>query len=318
MSRKKEKPVDTSQIFNQMLLLFALMAVGYIAAKAGVMSPESNRHLSNMVLYIANPATILYSVLSGQAMLGIPELLQLTGIALVFYLVLMGLALLVPKLLRVPPDEAGIYRFMTVFSNIGFMGFPVVRAIYGQGAVFYAAIFNLFFQLCLFTFGVRQFTQSRRFRFRDLLQPVVIAALIAYFIYLFSAQEWIASTLPGQFATQLLGMINGITSPLCMIITGVGLAQVPLRKVFTNGRLYLLSIGKQVLLPLAAYFLLSPFVRNELILGICVIMAAMPVGAMTSVFCARYNGPSDTAASGIFLSTLLSIPAVPLLMAVLF
>ncbi len=310
--------MDTAQIFNQMLLLFALMAVGFTAAKAKVLTPESSRHLSNLVLYITNPCTILYSVLSGQAMLGIPELLQLTGIALLFYLVLMGLAFFVPKLLQVAPEEAGIYRFMTVFSNIGFMGFPVVRAIYGQGAVFYAAIFNLFFQLCLFTYGIRQFTKSSRFRFHDILQPVVIAALLAYLIYLFSAQEWINASLPGQLLTQALGMVNGITSPLCMLITGIGLAQVPLKKVFTNVRLYLLAISKQVLLPLAAYFLLSPFVKNELILGICVIMAAMPVGAMTSLFCARYNGPADTAASGIFLSTLLSIPAVPLLMSILF
>ena len=68
----------------------------------------------------------------------------------------------------------------------------------------------------------------------------------------------------------------------------------------------------------AACFLLRPFVTNELMLGICIIMAAMPIGTMTSLFCTRYDGPVDTASAGIFLSTLLSIPAVPLIMALLF
>ena len=317
----KEAELDISQIFTQMLILFLLIALGYGSTKAKVLTAESGRHLTNLVLYITNPCTILYSVLSGKAMLTVPEVLALTGIALVFYLVLVGLAHFVPKLLRVSPEEAGVYRFMTVFGNIGFMGFPVVRAIFGQGAVFYASIFNLFYQLFAYTYGIRQISRDPRdtkFSPRSLMQPVVIAALVSYIIYLCGIQESIAGSVPGGILTKLLSMVDGITSPLCMIITGVGLAQIPLRKVFTNRRLYILSIGKQVLLPVLAYVLLSPFVTNRLMLGICIIMAAMPIGTMTSLFCTRYNGPVDTASAGIFLSTLLSIPAVPLIMALLF
>ena len=313
--------MDTAQIFSQMLILFLLMALGFLAVKTGVLTGDSNRHLSSLVLYITNPCTILYSVLSGKAMLTIREVLALTLIALIFYLVLLGLAYLVPKLLRVPPEQAGVYRFMTVFGNIGFMGFPVVRSIFGQGAVFYAAIFNLFYQLFAFTWGIRQVAsdpRDARFSPKKLLQPVIIAALLSYIIYLTGTRELITGSAPGALLTRLLGMADGITSPLCMIITGVGLAMVPLGKVFGNWRLYLLSAGKQLLLPALAYFLLSPFVSNQLMLGICIIMAAMPIGTMTSLFCERFNGPTDVAASGIFLSTLLSIPAVPLLMSLFF
>lgn len=313
--------MDTSQIFSQMALLFVIIAVGFIAGKAHILSAESNRHLTNLVLYITNPCTILYSVLSGEAALSIRELLLLTVIALIFFLVLIFLAHFVPKLLRVPPEHVGIYRFMTVFANIGFMGFPVVRSVFGQSAVFYAAIFNLFFQLFAYTYGVRQLSKDPkdgRLSLRTLLQPVILAALTAYVIYLFSLRPIITATLPGKFLTDVLGMVNGITSPLCMIVTGVGLAMVPLRKVFTNWRLYLLSVGKQILLPLAAYGVLSPFVGNKLILGICVIMAGMPIAASSSLFCARYDGPADVAASGVFLSTVLSVAAVPLIMTILF
>ena len=147
---------------------------------------------------------------------------------------------------------------------------------------------------------------------------MVIAALISYVIYLCGIQTRIAESVPGGILTKLLGMVDGITSPLCMIITGIGLAQIPLARVFSNRRLYVLSLGKQVLLPVAAYFLLRPVVSNQLMLGICIIMAAMPIGTMTSLFCTRYDGPVDTASAGIFLSTLLSIPAVSLIMALLF
>ncbi len=313
--------MDISQIFSQMILLFALITLGYLAAKTGVLSGEARRPMTNLVLYITNPCTILYSVLSGEARLSRGELLLLTAIALIFYLLLMALAQLVPRLLRVPRGQEGIYRFMTVFSNIGFMGFPVVRAVFGQGAVFYAAIFNLFFQFFAYAYGIHQISGEparKSFFLRTLRQPVIVACLLAYAIYFFSLQEPIAGSRPGQLLTQALGMVNGITSPLCMIITGLGLAEVPFRRVFGAWRLYLLSIGKQVLLPLGAFALLSPLVKNELILGICVIMAAMPVATTSSLFCAKYDGPEDVAASGIFLSTVLSIPAVPLIMTLLF
>ncbi len=310
--------MDTSQIFSQMLLLFALIALGFLAGKTRVLTAESNRHLTRLVLYITNPCTIVYSVLSGEAQLTIPELFMLTAIALAFFLALIALAHFVPRLLHVPQAHAGIYRFMTVFSNIGFMGFPVVRCVYGQGAVFYAAVFNLFFQFFAYTYGVRQVSRDTPLSFKMLLQPVILAALTAYLIYLTSARQAIVSCRPGRLLTDALGMVNGITSPLCMIVTGVGLSLVPLRRVLTNWRLYLLSIGKQILLPLAVYFLLSPLVGNPLILGICVIMAAMPIATSATLFCARYDGPGDVAASGVFLSTLLSVPTVPILMMILF
>ncbi len=313
--------MNTAQIFSQMAMLFAIIALGFVAAKARVLTAESNRHLTSLVLYITNPCTIVYSVLSGDAALSISELLQLTLIALLFYLVLIGIAHFVPKLLRVDADEVGIYRFMTVFSNVGFMGFPVVRAIFGQGAVFYAAIFNLFFQFFAYTYGIHQISKNPndgRFSLRTILQPVIIASLLAYSIYLCSLQSVIVHSLPGKLLTEVLSMVNGITSPVCMLITGVGLAMVPMKKVLCNWRVYLLSLGKQLVLPIGTYFLLSPFVENRLILGICIIMASMPIATSASLFCAQYDGPSDVAVSGIFLSTLLSVPLVPLVMLILF
>lgn len=313
--------MDTSQIFSQMTILFAILSIGYISAKTKLLSSESNRHLTNLVLYITNPCTILYSVLSADAALSTSELLLLTVIAVLFYGVLIVISRFVPKLLRVSKEETGIYRFMTVFPNVGFMGFPVVKAVFGQGAVFYAAIFNLFFQFYIYTWGVHQISknpQDGRLNVKTLLQPVIISSIIAYLIYLFRLKSFITDSIIGQMLTSTLAMVNGITSPLCMLITGIGLAMLPIKKILTNWRLYLLSIGKQILLPIAVFYLLSPIVKNSLILGICVIMAAMPVATSSSLFCTKYDGPVDIAASGIFLSTLLSIPAVPLIMMLLF
>ena len=313
--------MDTSQILSQMLILFAVISLGFIATKAGLFNAESRLHLSNLALCVANPCTALYSVLGTEQLLSKQEVLQLSGITLAFYVLIILLARLVPKLLRTTREEAGVYQFMTIFSNVGFMGYPVVRAVYGSGAMFHATIFNVFFQLLSFTYGIRLISthkEDARFSWRILARPMVIASIVSYVLYFADVQPVLQGHAAGRVLIQVLGFVDGITSPLCMVVIGISLALVPVKKVFTNWRLYALVVFKQILLPVVMYFVLRPFVSKELILGICVIMTAMPIAAMTSLFCAKYDGPCDTAAAGVFLSTLLSVPAIPLVMLMLF
>ena len=117
---------------------------------------------------------------------------------------------------------------------------------------------------------------------------------------------------------QILHFLRQLNGPLSMLVIGISLAQIPVRRVFNNPRLYALIVLRQVALPIAAYLVLRPFVSDPLFLGICVIMAAMPIGAMVSMLCAQYDVPGDTAAAGVFLSTLFSVPGIPLIMALLF
>lgn len=305
---------DISTIFMQILLLFSVIALGYIAAKCHVLNADSNRHLSNLVICITNPCSILYAVLHGKNTLTNQEVLLLTAIAVGAYGLLILLAHFVPRLLHVTGSDAGVYRFMFVFSNVGFFGFPVVKAVFGSGAVFYAAIFNLVFQFLAYTYGVKQISsrpEDARLRLKTFCKPILIASLLAYVFYLTKFKA-------PSFVVRVLGFVDQVTSPVCMIVIGCALAAVPVRRVFTNWRLYPILAVKQIAIPLLCYWALAPFVENQLILGITVIMMSMPIAAMTSLFCSKYNNNQELAASGVFMSTLFAIAAIPLMMWLLF
>ena len=111
--------MDLSSIFTQMALLFAVIALGYIATKCHVLDANSNRHFSNLVICITNPCTVLHSVLAGEHVLTNGEVFQLTGYSFAVFGFMILVAPLVAKLLRVKED-VGLYRFMIVFSNVGF------------------------------------------------------------------------------------------------------------------------------------------------------------------------------------------------------
>ena len=301
--------MDLSSIFTQMALLFTVIALGYIATKCRVLDANSNRHFSNLVICITNPCTVLHSVLAGEHVLTNGEVFQLTGFSFAVFGFMILVAPLVVKLLRVK-DDIGLYRFMIVFSNVGFIGFPVVRAVFGANAVFYAAIYNLVFQLVLYTYGVRQISKNpadRKIGWRMLCKPIIIASLLAYVFYLVDFQA-------PAFVVNAIGLVDQLTSPLSMLVIGCALAQVPVKNVFNNWRTYPFIAIKQLLLPVICFLVLRLFIQNELILGMLTIMTLMPIANMAAMFCAKYDGNQPLAASTTFVSTLFSLIGIPILM----
>lgn len=137
--------MDISVIINTMLELFIMMAIGYILMKKQWIDDAFTSKLNFMVLNVTTPFLILNSVYSQK-----PDdksiVFLLIGIGILLYLaVLPVLSLVVVKILRIEPEKQGIYRFMTIYANTGFMGFPVMNALYGAFGVFCMAMINMLF-----------------------------------------------------------------------------------------------------------------------------------------------------------------------------
>ena len=299
-------------LIQKMGILFLIIGVGFITAKAKVFPKNTNRVLAQLVINVTNPCTVLYSVLGSERGLTNGEVYLLTGIAAAYFAVVVALGLILPRLLKCPPEKRRVYAFMCTFSNMGFLGFPVVSALYGANAVFYASIFNLFFQVIVYTYGVRLMDrQNARVTWKTFCSPMIICSLIAYACYLTDAKA-------PAVVVDTLGMLNNVTSPVCMLVIGIALANVPVGKVFTNWRLYVINLIRLVVLPVLVWLVLHPVIENPLILGVTVVISAMPVATMTTLLAAKYGADEELAASGVFLSTLMSLATVPLLMGLLF
>ena len=296
-----------------MLILFCTIGAGFLAGKLRLVGPDFNRNFSNVIINFTSPALVLHSVIGSERVLSNRQVLALTGIALLSYAALIALSQVLPRLLRVEKSALGTWKFMTIFSNVGFMGFPVVNAIYGPEAVFFAAIFQIPFNLLCFTYGARLIAGDKMgpVKAKQFLTPMVISTAVAYVLYLC---DWNAPTV----LVDLCDFVGQITSPGAMIILGVSLSVMPLKSLFGDWRVYVLSALKLLIIPMAVFFTLKGLVTNELMLGITVIIMAMPVATNTTMLAAQHDGDHVTAAKGVFLSTLLSVGTIPLLMWLLF
>lgn len=296
-----------SAILNQMAALFLIMAIGYVANKLKVLTIEPSKMLSKIVMKITLPCLILSSVMGNDITLtnsevGVFVLASLSVYALGFFL-----SIFVPFLLHVPKTDSGLYRFMTVFANVGFMGFPIVYSIFGPSAAFYVALFNIPFSFLVFSVGIILVAgKGEKIDPRLFINPTFIAAAISVLIFTLkiSMPAVIVNT------TELVGQI---TTPAAMLIIGSTLATIPIKEIFNEWRLYPFTVIKLILIPVLTCFMLNMFISNALMLGVLVVLSAMPVATNTTMICMEYGGNEQLASKSVFITTVLSMVTIPMI-----
>ena len=305
--------IEVLPVFAQMVVLFLILILGYIGGKTKVLTVKDNKPLSKMVNCITNPCSVLHSALCVERAVANDEVLKLIGITVIMYFGLILIAELTTKVLRVKVDQQGQYKFMMVFSNVGYMGIPVISSIYGSNAVFYIAIFIMVFNIVLFTYGVYLLCGDGKIKIRisDLLSPMMVCSFLSLIFYLLKARAPI-------ILTDTLDTLGSVTTPCAMLIVGCALSTIPVREVFTNWRLYFVSLFKLILIPITGYFLLRPIVTNVTVLGVIVAILGMPIATNFTMLSAQYDRDQKLAAAAVFVTTLLSVVSIPLLMQLLF
>ena len=198
---------------------------------------------------------------------------------------------------------------MLVFPNVGFMGIPVASAILGPDALFYVILFNLPFNLLVFTMGVWLLAQGRQEKpgLLLLLTPGFVASLIGLALFIAGYD------IPFPVDT-LLDWIGKTTTPLAMLMVGALLATLPLSRLAGDWRVALISLLRLIITPrprLCPARCHSSMTRSSS--GRVVLLIAIPVAANTVLLSEEYGVDATLASQGVFLSTLLSLASIPLL-----
>ena len=300
--------MDIKVVVNQMLELFLILTLGYISAKRKIVSPKFGTQLSNFILSITLPCMMLASVAAMPENTDNKEVVMMFIIAILFYLVMPFIAYGITRVLMIRKEDRQLYMYMTIWSNVGFMGFPVIASIFGEGAIFYAMIFNLIFNVSNFTFGIMLMSKEGRkaLDFKNFLSPGMLASIAAVIMFATHIK------LPG-ILNDTVKTVGITTTPLAMIVIGIALAGIPIKSVFTEIRLYPYVIIKQILLPLVAWIILKNVITSSFLLGIVIIIIAMPVATSTVLFANRYENNVPLATKGVFITTLASVVTIPMI-----
>ncbi|WP_281818921.1 AEC family transporter [Vallitalea longa] len=301
--------MDFYTIINQILVLFIVLFLGYFIKKKDIIDEYANKKLASLVIKVTVPCLIINSMME-QIELGAKEILGILGLSIAVYIFMFLMTFIVPRLIGVKKENIGVYKFMIMFSNVGFMGFPVIESIYGKEAIFYTSIYNLPFNALIYTLGIYLISMDNknnvRFKIKDIFNPAVCAVIIGLIIFSFKI------TLP-YVASQTVRMIAELTTPLSMLVIGASLADIKIKNIFSNSKLYIYSFLKLLVFPILIYMIVRLIGFNDIMAGVPVIITGMPVAANAVIISKEYGGNDILASEGVFISTMLSIITIPLL-----
>lgn len=294
----------TQILLQQTIIMFALMLLGLLLSRRGMITEQGSRDLSNVLLYAVIPCVILRSYMSEFS----TEKLRAMGLSALIAVIAFAASIAVAYLTC--GTRHRIENFAVAFGNAGFIGIPLVTAVFGPEAAFYVVSFSTFANLLQWTYGIviisgKKETMNLRMVF---VNPVFISMVIG--IALFVLQP----TLP-TVVTGTIGYIADGNTVLAMIILGYYLSKVQLRGLFADVRLYLFSALRLLVVPAVTIlvFLPFPFARGKITL-ITLIAAATPIASSTAIFAQKFGQDYRRAVSYVCLSTILSVATLPLVM----
>ena len=208
-----------------------------------------------------------------------------------------------------------MYRLVTSFSNLGFMSVPVIAAVYGEDAIFFASLGNIPFKIFLYTVGVMFLKngsgKDEKLNIKSIINVPIIAAVIATVIFMF---EIPMPTLVEDVA----GMLSDTFIPLSMICIGLSLGNVSIKDAFIHPRIYGMNFIRLFIAPIVVWFVMRFFITDIVMLGSIVIIAACPPAVVCAILgMVDYGRDGVEASETIFVGTVLSMFTIPLLISLL-
>ena len=299
-------------LLQQMGILFVYMMIGYVACKKEYFDQEFGKKLSWLVVNVANPMLAISAVVNNEEQIAKKDFYVTVLLAICFYAFFLILAQILPRLIGVQKSDIGVYKMMTTFNNIGFMGFPVIAAAYGNGALIYAVPFSIMFNILCYTWGIQTLCGGgEKGNWKRIINIGTISGIIS--IVLFFMQI----PVPKMICSLSAGLSN-LTGPLSMLVIGISIAAMELKDLFTDVKLLKFALIKLLAVPVAAMLLVCQVIDNRLICEVFLVMMATPAASMCAMLSQQYGGVYVQAAKGVALTKILSVVTMPIVSEIVF
>ncbi len=290
-------------LLRQVTIMFCLMAIGYLGYRKKWISDQGTMDIGKLLLNVALPMIVISNFWVEKTDEKVHDLL----FSLILTLICMFISMIVSRVFFHKTDRIG--EFSATFSNAGFIGIPIVQALYGNKAVFYISMMIAMINVFQWTYGVFTITDDKSaMDIGKVLRNPTVLAVIAGLI-LFFLEIPMPSILDSVFDT-----IGGINTPLAMFSSGVYLARTDLLSILKKGRVYLVCAVRLLVIPLVTILLMKvfPWGSTEMKMSI-LCAAACPVGVSVSIFAQQYGKDYTKGVEYVSASTLLCIITIPVI-----
>lgn len=291
------------KILTLQATIFLLVAVGFGVKRLGLIGPQGQKNMNDLVIYVILPCNILHAFMNSPVEGRLVYYLEVLAVSLGIQAFCVVYGRLVFR--KEPEGRNKCLRYGTICSNAGFLGNPIAEGIYGAEGLVLASIYLIPQRIMMWTSGLAVFTGStnRKATIQKVLtHPCIVMSELGILLML---TGW---KLP-KGITGAVDAIGSCNTAMSMMVVGMILADIDLKE-FWDVTVAKFTFHRLIVIPAVVYLVCRclPLDRNAF--GICVLLAAMPAGATTSILAEKYGVDAPFATKMVIFSTLLSLPTI--------
>ncbi len=290
---------------RQLVILFGFIAVGIFFGKRKLVSDAAPGMLSKLLTCFFMPALSFRSCAQNCRMENVTEYLAFISISAAVITLLHLLARGLAKRFAEKDTEVGIYNYALAVSNMGYMGYPMMEAMFGAEMLSKMMITGIPVNIYIYTIGMGMMT-SGKISFRSLMNPVFFATLAGVAVGL------LGIALP-PLVSSFLTSASGCMSPVAMLVAGLVISKLPVRKLFGSARAYIASALRLIVLPALIVSVLALLGAPKALLAIMLVLYAMPIGMNTIIFPEAHGIDATAGARLVLISNLFCLVTIPLM-----
>lgn len=304
--------IDIWVLLGVMLELSALILLGLVLTKLHLLDEKGSAVLSTLVVHVFNPALIISSVCEGGLQTQGDTVIEAIFCGVFLYALLILIAIVVYMRSKALKEEVSICKMIVIFSNTAFVGYPILRALYGDFAVFVFSLMHLPFNILIFTYGrsLLQKGNHQKMTVKDIFSIGTVSSIVALILYFGNI------SVPVRVA-DFFGILGDACVPLSMIVIGVSLAHASWKNVLKSKNINMVVFLRLIVLPVLIAWITLPLPISTFNRELLVISGALPAGSMIVVLAKEYKANDGLASAGVFLTTLLSVVTIPLMLGIL-
>lgn len=289
-------------VLEQVVSFCIMMVVGYIGVRMRVMDEQFLGKLSKLITRIILPILIFTNAMSGITREKLQSGMSFLVIGICVYLALALIMYVVARCFRLQEGYGRVYRATFSLGNMGFIGIPLLMALFPDSASMYVSLLTLVDQLFLWTYGVRMTTpqeNTQKFSLKSFINPALCAVALALLLIITGFQ------IPSVFLSPLEAIGKSAT-PLSLIYLGGLFQYCDFSKILRSKEVYVGIVLKMLLLPIVAYAVLTQITSAE-IARVMAVVVALPTMTTIAMFAQNEDNEGDYALGAVLVTTAVSL-----------
>ncbi len=297
-------------IVYQIAKFMIMIGIGVICVKCGILKEEHLPILSRLIMKVILPIFIFTNTIGGATKSDLIEDFIVLPISIGVYMLWIGVGMLLAKIQHIEESKYKVYQAVYIFGNVGFIGIPLITAIYADKGMVYISLFTIVDQIVLWTYGMYLTSKEKpRASLSDLkkmLNPPLIAIFLAIFIVL------VQIPVP-SIIFDALKSVGNASSPLSLIYIGASMCFCHFGDVIKKKEVYVGIAVKMMILPVIVYLILQRIVGIEQTISMTMaLLTALPCMTTVPMMAKQNNVEPEYCLSAVMIGQVASLLTLPI------